>query len=399
MRLLTYICLLASPFLTACSGSDAALPMTYEAKRIAYRDVIRGCGTRDAKSSKSLNMPRLRMSPPEIAYLIPEGTQVEKGEVVVRFDTDQVERNFISAENEVALASAQVEQRRAELQLQRRELEASVKTGSAKEDVSRLQSEKLKFVAPRVREMETLKMKKASLNASKARERLETLGEVEASELGALQAKVKQAEIKLETAKRNMEMLTLTAPSAGVAVYERNRRTREPVKVGDQLWLGMRVVKLPDLSAMQVKLEVDEIRAQRVKAKQPVAIRIPSLESTSFRGAVTRVGKRARPVKRGSKVKQVEVVVDIDGVARGLVPGLTADVEVTVDTADTAFSVDIDCVFPRDSSQVVFAQKDSRFRPPPAEVVNKGENFFVVTGDLEDGVRLALTEPDDQSID
>ena len=75
---------------------------------------------------------------------------------------------------------------------------------------------------------------------------------------------------------------------------------------------------------MQAKLQVAETDAQQVKDGQITKINVPSIGSMLLPGKVVHVDKIAKPIKRGSKIKKVEVIVEIDTTFQELVPGLTA---------------------------------------------------------------------------
>jgi hypothetical protein len=153
------------------------------------------------------------------------------------------------------------------------------------------------------------------------------------------------------------------------------------------------VIKIPDLSVMQVKLQVGEIPAQKLKKDQRVEIVISSLDHPDFTGKITRVDKRAKPVKKGSRVKQVEVVVQIDSASANVVPGLSARVRIFVEERPDALVVPLDCVFKKDSTRVVYVKQARDFVIRDVKVVTQIVNFAVLDAEIDGGDQLALQEP------
>jgi multidrug efflux pump subunit AcrA (membrane-fusion protein) len=155
----------------------------------------------------------------------------------------------------------------------------------------------------------------------------------------------------------------------------------------------MPVVKLPDLSAMQVKVKLGETEAQKVKSGQSATITIPSLGSLELSGTVSKVANVAKAISRGSKVKRVEAIVQIDSTRAGLVPGLTGLCSIVVDEVDSVIALPHECVFERDSVKVVYVREHNAFTPYAVSLALQTDDFVVVHGDLKAGAGFALREP------
>ena len=58
-------------------------------------------------------------------------------------------------------------------------------------------------------------------------------------------------------------------------VYERREGTTARYREGDSCWPGQRVMRLPDLSEMEVLFHVNEVDARLVQLGMPVSIYMP----------------------------------------------------------------------------------------------------------------------------
>ena len=74
-------------------------------------------------------------------------------------------------------------------------------------------------------------------------------------------------------------------------------------------------------------------------------------------------------------------------------PGLTAHCFIEVAVIPDTFSVPIDCIFERDSAQVVFVRHGDAFQPQRINVGQKNTDFGLVLSGLRGGEKLALREP------
>ena len=205
--------------------------------------------------------------------------------------------------------------------------------------------------------------------------------------------KIKQAENKVSRSKLKLDKLIPKAPFEGMIVHEINWRNGQKVQEGDEVYPGMPVVKLPDLAVMQAKLQIGETDAQKVKEGQKAKIAVPSIGSGQLAGKLTKVAKIAKPIKRGSKIKKVEVIVELDSTFNGLVPGLTARGFITTGEIDSAVVVPQECLFEKDSVKIVYVYNSGDYDAHAVAISDQSENFYVILSDLLGGEKLALREP------
>jgi multidrug efflux pump subunit AcrA (membrane-fusion protein) len=110
-------------------------------------------------------------------------------------------------------------------------------------------------------------------------------------------------------------------------------------------------------------------------------------------GSVTRVDQMAKPIRRDSKVKVVEAVVEIDSTHAGLLPGMTVTCQIVVDQFENVIAVPQECVFKQDSTTVIYDWRKSRFKAVPVSVLYQSLDFAVLSGDIGDEVQCAMREP------
>ena len=338
-------------------------------------------------------VPRRIRTQPTVAFLADEGTQVKAGEVVVVLESEDLVTNYKVALDELAIAQAETKQMVADMALQRLMLEAEMRRLESVAATARLQLPKLQFAAPRLREIQELEMKKSELEAEKIKRKLASLTGIEREELKHLQAKENQAGLKLKNTKEFLEKLIMKAPVDGMIVRSRNWRTGNKVQEGDVLGNGWPVAMIPDLSVMQVKARVGETEAQRLSKDQEAVVTIPSIEGLALPAHITNVANVATPIKRNSKVKMVEIVVEIDSTHAALVPGLTAACRITIEHVSQAMVVPLECIFEQDSLKVVYAKDGDLYTPQQVTIAQQGTDFAVITDGVVSGSDLALRKP------
>ena len=380
--------------LSGCGpGQSGQTPLVYTLSKQPFHISVDADGVLEAKRATTLTAPRLRYwRELEIAYLAEEGSAVKKDEVVVRFDTQPFENDYRNAYNALEIARADANKKQAERRAQQFLLEADRESARAAAAISRLQLAKLEFVAPRLREIKRLEVERDELQTKKISRKLESMAAIQKEERAHTDILIKQAEQKLIEAEESIKKLSIRAPTAGIVIYARGWRNDKP-REGAAKYPGEAVMKIPDLSVMQVTLQVDEIQSQGLKEGQHAEILISSLSTEPISGKVARVASRAKPLKSGSRVKQVEVIVELDSTRSGLTTGLTARVRIFVEKRSEALVVPLDCVYQQDSSHVVYMRQGTRFVPRRVNLAARNSDFAVIEGDLAAGAELAMRRP------
>lgn len=164
-----------------------------------------------------------------------------------------------------------------------------------------------------------------------------------------LRSKVETAKAKLESEKAAFALeesrlkrledqkgfCVINAPQDGMVVYA-NEQTgmRFGGQQGPQIEEGATVrerqtiLRLPDLSQMQVKVNVHETKVEQLRVGMRARIRILDRE---LQGAVSSIANQPEPTSFFSaSVKEYATIVKIDGQPEGLRPGMTAEVEILV---------------------------------------------------------------------
>ncbi|MFT5367101.1 MAG: hypothetical protein ACI8V2_002059 [Candidatus Latescibacterota bacterium] len=381
------------PF-TACSlGSSVSNIPTYTLTQKTFSVTVKAAGALEAKVSQAIMTPRTKnWRQIEIAYITPEGASVKKDDVVVQFDPQTFETERINALATLDMARADAQKKEAELTAERLILEANMASAKATAAISRLQVAKLEFVAPRLREIKRLEMQRNELKTSQISQRLAGIEAIQKEERAHVQIKIKQAENKLKQAEETIQKLTIKAPTDGIFVYQNGWRGVKPQE-GNAMYPGEPIAKIPNLSVMQIKLQVGEIAAQKLKKDQRVEINISSLENAKIMGKISRVAKRAKPIQKGSKIKQVEVIAELDTTQANFTPGLSAEVCIFTGQEQNGLVAPLECVFQKDSLDVVYVKNGTTFESYPITLSEKNANFVIIEGNLTAGAQLALREP------
>ena len=262
--------------------------ITVRIEKKNFIDVVTVPGTLEAIHTRSYGVPGI-WSDCTIQYLIPEGTHVTAGDTLCILQCLEIENNYLKAIIELENARAEYNKSAADLKLQYLLLEAQVKTIDASTEITRLDSVQMKFTSPANKEIIRLELEKAELEKNITLKKLEFLKQINESELQKMKLKIEQQENKVNQAKSKLDKITLTSDLEGIVVYQKLLTSKKKVREGDVVWGLLPIIEIPDLSAMQVKLEVGEADYKRLVNDQTMEIIVDAFPDIKLSGKMPRV--------------------------------------------------------------------------------------------------------------
>jgi HlyD family secretion protein len=165
------------------------------------------------------------------------------------------------------------------------------------------------------------------------------------------EAAFKLEEDRLERLETQLKKCTILAPDNGMVVYANEQQQmgrggggsqQSIVEEGALMRERQTIIKLPDLTKMQVKCTVHESKVDMLSQGMRARIHI---QDKDFQGTVTTIANQAEPTNFFTgNVKEYAAIVSIDSDPHGLRPGMTAAVEVLVANLKDVLSVPVESV-------------------------------------------------------
>ncbi|HEV8628729.1 MAG TPA: efflux RND transporter periplasmic adaptor subunit [Thermoanaerobaculia bacterium] len=280
--------------------------------------------------------PVVRIWPLQVRWLAEDGSQVAAGERVVEFDNAQLASRLQDLKSRVvdqaskldeAEARAAAEESAARLELERKR--AALRKAEIRADVPEgiLAAKEL---ADRKKELAAARLELAA--AQTAFDAKQRGGQAAVSDTRLALA---QAERELATIEESLERLVVRAPRAGLLTVGEYWQEPRPIREGDQVWPGMTVARIPDLSTLVVRARLYDVDDGLVASGAKVQAFLDAFPGRAFAGTIRDVERIAQPVKAQSLRRAFQVVVDL---ARGdrqqLRPGMSVRVEVPLPLHD-----------------------------------------------------------------
>jgi HlyD family secretion protein len=371
---------------------------------------------------------------PVILDVVEEGTFVEKGDVLMRIETSKLDDMIRDSEAECrdmeawkVRATSRLEV--AEMNLTafeegRRELELTKRRNAlalAKEDF-RIASRDLElteslyelgYLTERQLEATQLAAMLSNNELEAAQLDVDVLGTyTHARQLLELTSEISAAEENLASAEEVLRVVTtnherlvaeldncvISAPIEGYVVLNHLHHSDHShwIKIGEKIRPEQAVIKLPDPRFMQVEAYLTETETPLVKPGQKVSMTFDAYSGLALPGVVESVSSFAEETAwYGPKIKRYKTIITIDRAEverteAPLRPGLTARVEILVNSASPCLQIPIQAVIHHGEEDFCLTYEDGRIDSRRIDAIQDNGMFVIVRSGLEEGESIVM---------
>jgi HlyD family secretion protein len=260
--------------------------------------------------------------PGEIIDLpVVEGQVVKKGDLLVRVDPDRAE--------------TQVRQRKVTINTAKaRSLEAKAQRLQAEQDLGRVEELFAK-----------------GFTSEKELEDGKTLVEIRKMQEQSSLLEIERAMSVLEEAEEELSKTVTFAPMDGT-ISKLDSELGERV-VGTGSFAGTEIMRVADLTNMEVRIEVSETDIIHVKVNDKATVEVDAMSDVKFDGYVTEISSSAANVRQNNdQLTTFEVRIKLTAPSPKLRPGMTATADIETETVEDAVSVPMQSVTVRKKDEV-----------------------------------------------
>ena len=250
-----------------------------------------------------------------------EGQRVEKGDLLVKVDPDRYE--------------TQLRQRKVSIN--------TAEAGSLEAKAQRLQAQQ---DLGRVEELFT-----KGFVSEKELEDGRTLLEIRKVQEESAMLEIERAKSSWEEAEEALSKTVTFAPMNGT-ITKLGAELGERV-VGTGQFAGTEILRVADLSNMEVRIEVSETDIVHVKVNDKATVEVDAMPDEEFDGWVTEISSSAANVRQDNdQLTTFEVRIRLDKPSPQLRPGMTATADIETETVNNAISVPMQSVTVRKKEDV-----------------------------------------------
>jgi HlyD family secretion protein len=403
-----------------------------------------------------------------VAEIVPEGSFVQKGDLLLKMDSKEMEDRKASDSAALDSLKAEYEAAKINLDIQKKEAESAIAAAEQKVTFAEMDLKKylegdypqslrdadsaIKIAEAEYKQAETelywteklfekdavtrqkvdtdkLNLDKARIaveKAKKSRELLEQYQYVKQKatlEAACIESRRELARVKqqmqnneqlktaaVSSAKTRLDIrqdsfdrllaqldkMTIRAPSQGMIVYEKPQRWRgeQALSVGGSTYFRQKLMTLPDLSVMEIVVNVNETEIERVAVGQKATIIVDALPDRKYTGQVRQVAVMADANQRAATdVKEYEVVVSINESTEGLKPDMSGRAEIQCKTIKDQLLVPVTGIRMLRDHAAAIVKTSYGLEARKVKVGETNDKFIIITSGLEEGDEVLLYDP------
>jgi multidrug resistance efflux pump len=378
------------------SAPSADVPVT-RVKRGKVTVTVAARGELQGASSEMMIAPMTGGREMAITFLRRPGEVVAAGDVVVQFDTTEQEFALREAEADLAEAGEQVVKAIAESKAREEEMNYQLLQAQAEVRLAELDVRRNPLLAAIVARQNILALEAANDRLRQIRHDIRNRKATTEAGVAIQEAARNKAKVKAETARRNIQAMTLKTKSGGYVAIQQNQSSgffmwgmQLPVfQVGDTARPGMAVAQIPDLESWEVSARIGELDRGHLKEGQPATIEVVPLPGRKFRGKIKNIGGTTGPPWDRHFICKV----GLENATPELRPGTTARIVIVTDVLERVLWAPSQALFDSDGRTFVYLHTASGFRPQDVKMIRRSESQVVLTG-VSEGQVVALANPD-----
>jgi HlyD family secretion protein len=298
-------------------------------------------GMTAAVEARSIQAPRLagqQLGTLTITRLIPSGTRVKKGDLLVEFDRQAQLRDAIDKQAQSDDENEKVIEEQAKEAANRAKDETEIKQAEDSLSKAKLEMEKVELLS-------RIDAEKAQEDLDEAQATLTQLKQTFELKRKAAQASIRILEIQRDRtretmlhAQANSALMQIHAPIDGIVVFNTiwKQGNMGEVQEGDQVRPGVPFMEVVDPAIMEVRVPVNQEDLLGLRLGQKAQVHLDAYSDLVFEGQLDSIDPMGTPGDFSPKLRNFSATFSIKGHDPKLMPDLSAAVDVQPAAIDQA---------------------------------------------------------------
>jgi multidrug efflux pump subunit AcrA (membrane-fusion protein) len=395
--------------LLSCCSREKINIICYDLKRIDFVEKINAKGTIQAINTLTIVTPGTYYSNISVRHLVDDGTYVKKGDTICILDVPELINDFEAYTTSLEITKADMKKLEAENVMNMSLLQAQIENNEADVALNSLDSIQQKFAPPVKQKLFALELEKADVVKNKLRKKYAAQKKIEEAELRSMKSRITQSENQIKGIKDQINSLTIVAPRDGITMH-----TETPILMffngigggtaggkieeNSSVWPNMALLQMPDMSQMQLSVEVPEGDYKRIDTGQIVFISVDAVKNLNTTGKIKKKTLVGQQEDNQTSVKTYEVIVSIDSCHSLMKPGLSAGCKIIINEVKDTVVVPTLAIFEQDSTKIIYVAREGKFVIVPVETGLSNSSETIIAKGLTSDETIALVEPPHQLI-
>ena len=318
--------LLLTTLIVACSDQSGTSVQTAR----VLKQPLTASGEIVSLNTASISPPSVRgMWQMKVQFLVPENAHVKEGDMLVKFDDQQLKTKLIEQRSELEAESKNYQTKQLEDEAKLEELKLALAEAQMNYDKQKRLVEIVDVATKRVeQEKQRKEFEIAQSKLAQAQQQLEQFTTSRSLNDELARSKINRLRTKLSRTQSNIDKLQIKAPKAGLIMYKADPEGNKTA-VGDTVWMGRTLLTIPSLDALAIKAQFDEADTAKLAPGTEVKVTLDAYPEIPYSGTIVSLGEayKEKSSTNLSIVFDVEITLhQIDD--KRMRPGMKAKIEV-----------------------------------------------------------------------
>jgi len=270
-------------------------------------------GELKAEKSDDILVPTFRQWRTQITWMIRDGSKVHKGDKILALDFTSQASNLEEKKLEVSKARGELAQQKALNRAERDNLTVNLEKARSAYEKARLDaSAPRKFYSRKDYEGLQLALNKAKAEFEKAKSRMDSFRISSMSDIKVKRLALQKALREADTAREALNKMVVYAPISGLIDVADHPWEGRKFQIGDTVFVGWTVIRIPDLSTMSVDAELSDVDQGRLQPGMRAVCTMDAFPDLKINGYVSRVSPVARPVRNSPTRRGFDVKINLE---------------------------------------------------------------------------------------
>jgi HlyD family secretion protein len=325
-----------------------------------------------------------------ITKLMPSGTVVIPGQLLVEFDRQNQLKAAIDRRSEHRDLEEQIRKKRAEHEQLRAKDETELSVAANAVENAQLEMLKNAYLGRIDQEKNEQRLEEAQAKQKQLKTTFDLKRRAEQAELRILEIQRDRAFTAMKSSEDNATKMVVTSPIPGMVVLRMLWRGGGQVEIqeGEEARPGMPIMQVVDPSAMRVRVKVNQADVHILQVGQPAKISLDAYPELRFEGRVEQVTPVGTTSMLTTRVRNFVAMVSVQGSHPKLLPDLSAAVDVELERKDKVIVIPRDAVVRENDTFTVRVLDGGRARAQTVTLGDMSDHEVIVTSGLEPGTTV-----------
>jgi len=377
-------------------GHDIPDLPTALARRGEFLVLVRTRGELTALRSIELHAPK-DVPDLQIVSLAPPGSEVQPGQVVVRFDPTRAQQQLKERGASLKQAQGTLDQAQAQAKITAEQDKLDLAQARYTVERARLEASKQTIVSAIQGEESRIDLGLAEEKLRVEQATVELHRKSDEAKIASLMRLRDQEQAEIDLTRAQLQQMEIRSPIRGVITYMPNYSqgwmNAQPFKAGDHVWPGGLVGEIPDLATLEMESRVDEVDRGTIGPGSTVLVHVDAYPETTFPAKLELISPLTEvSITDWPPTRSFKAYARLEKPDPRLRPAMNAGADFVVTRIPDAISIPAKALFLHNGNPAVWVRTPAGFQARQLKVVARNPEEIAVQG-IAAGTRVALEAP------